>query len=93
MQVQKCSVAAATPASKPKLSYTEMAAKEGVYKVYSNNKPDPFATMVVVRNSEDGVCVLWYSGNVLAAAVASWNSPSYTFERIEGATVCFEIKE
>ncbi len=90
MKVLKCSIAK-EPSTEQKLlllSYDDMTKKEGVYKIANGAYRD--VRLVVVKAGESTV-VLYYNNYTIQPAGPVWRK--FTFEKIEGAEVCFEIRE
>lgn len=67
------------------LTWEQIKEKEGVYKL-----PDGLVRFVVIK-SADRTAVLFVLGHNVEPAEEGWQL--FTFERVENATVCFEIKE
>lgn len=90
MKVNKCNEVVPSKPITRNLTYDQMCEEEGVYVqtgAYSGAK------FVVLKNHHGGLAVLFHSGSRLEPAVSTWRDSARSFEKIENATVCFEIKE
>lgn len=86
MKVSTCSTAS-LPNNPVGITYEEMVSKEGVYKCVGSSS----GSRLIVLKSKDSSSVLYSGCGVLESAGARFRD--YRFIKVEGATICFEIKE
>lgn len=91
MKVQKCNAPALDKPAAKKYTYAQMCAEEGVY--FQSGARGGARFVVIKDSSNTTTAVLFASENLLESASYSWKDGCITFEKIENAVVCFEIKE